>query len=340
MVSILPNRSPTGAAPRHQAETTRRGWPPVARALVVSVLAIAAGSLFVTSYMLALGDPVPRQINVAVVGSATSRQDVVNAIEDVTDGSVTTHTYPSVAAALHAVDEQQVYAALDLTQGTPYLYVASAAGASVARVLDTVSAADPEIRVVDTHPLPASDPEGLDVFYLVIGATIIGFLTVFQVRANAGGISLRAWTAFVAVFALAGSLALTLVVGPILHRLALPLMESWGILALQMLTVAAFASTMAVLIGRWAIVPTFLFFMVLGNPSSGGAVSPAMLPEPLAVVSPWLPSGTTVSALRDAVYFHAYQHPRPVVVLAAWAATCLGAMLVISRRRRTSPGIT
>jgi hypothetical protein len=67
----------------------------------------------------------------------------------------------------------------------------------VEHVLESVAAADPQLRVVDTHPLPPSDPVGLDIFYLVIAATILGFLTVFQVRTNAGGLSLRGWTVFV-----------------------------------------------------------------------------------------------------------------------------------------------
>ena len=167
-----------------------------------------------------------------------------------------------------------------------------------------------------------------------VAATILGFLTVFQVRANAAGLGLRGWTAFVVLFTLATSLTLTLVAGPILHRLALPILESWGILALQVLAVAAFASTMLVLIGRWAIVPTFLLFIVLGNSSSGGAVAPPLLPPPLAIVSEWLPSGATVTAIREAVYFHGDQHVLPFAVLAVWAATWLGLMLVVSRRRQ------
>jgi hypothetical protein len=111
-------------------------------------------------------------------------------------------------------------------------------------------------------------------------ATILGFLTVFQVRANAAGLGLRSWTPFVVLFTLVASMTLTLVAGPILDRLALPIFESWGILELHMLTVAAFASTMLVLIGRWAIVPTFLLFVVLGNSSSGGAVAPPAPPAP------------------------------------------------------------
>ena len=69
---------------------------------------------------------------------------------------------------------------------------------------------------------------------------------------------------------------------------------------------------MPALVGRWAIVPTWLFFVVLGNSSRGGAVSPPLLPAPFAFVSQWLPSGATVTSLRNAIYFPDYQHARPI----------------------------
>jgi hypothetical protein len=134
------------------------------------------------------------------------------------------------------------------------------------------------------------------------------------------------------------SLVLVLVDGPLLGRLDLPILEAWGILALQLAAVASFASLMTVLMGRWALVPVWLFFVVLGNSSSGGAVSPPLLPRPLGFVSQWLPSGATVTALRDAVYFRDYQHVRPVAVLVAWAAVLVASMLIVSHRRGVSPG--
>jgi hypothetical protein len=262
----------------------------------------------------------------------------VDALQGVARGSLVLQRYPSVPAARHAIDEQTLCVALDLTSQRPTLYLSSAAGVSVARVLEGIAAVDPTVRVVDTHPLPASDPSGLKLFYLMLVATIAGFLTTFQVRANAGGLSLRQWTVFVLALAVTASLAFTLVEGPLLHLLDLPLLESWGILALQLLAVASFASLMAVLIGRWAILPTFLFFVILGNTSSGGAVAPPLLPPPLAFVSQWLPSGATVTALREAVYFPAYQHAHPFVVLATWATLLFAAMLLVSHRLGRSPG--
>jgi hypothetical protein len=209
----------------------------------------------------------------------------------------------------------------------------------VARVLEQISIVDPNVRVVDTHPLRATDPSGVDIFYLMLVTTVIGFFTVFQVRTNAGGLSLRRWTTFVAALAVAASLALTLVDGPLMHRLALPVPETWGILALQLVAAASFASLMSVLIGSWAVLPTWLFFVILGNSSSGGAVAPPLLPRPFALISQWLPSGATVTALRNAVYFHDHQDLRPIAVLATWAVALFAAMLLVSSRRRASPGV-
>ncbi len=52
---------------------------------------------------------------------------------------------------------------------------------------------------------------------------------------------------------------------------------------------AVVCSTMIVLIGRWAIIPTWLLFVILGNTSSGGAVAPPLLPPPYAFIGRFLP---------------------------------------------------
>jgi hypothetical protein len=313
-------------------------WTPVKRAILISAIAIALGALFVTSYSLALGDPVAHHIDAALVGDARAHPRTVAAVEGVAQGSLDFRPYASLPAALHDIDEQNVYAALDLTSERPTLYIASAAGASVARVLERVSAVDPDVRVVDTHPLEPHDPNGVDIFYLMLVATIVGFIGVLQVRQNAGGLSQSRWTIFVLAKAAVASLVFVLVDGPLLDRLALPLLESWGILALQLVAVASFASLMIVWMGRWGIIPTWLFFVVLGNSSSGGAVSPPLLREPFDFVSQWLPSGATVTALRDAVYYSGYQHVRPILVLAGWAAVLFALMVVESRRLGRSAG--
>lgn len=319
------------------AALRRWRWPPAARAALISVVAIALAALFVTTYTLALGNPVPHGIPIAVVGDPASHEAVVQAVAQVAGGPQY-REYGSLPAALNAVDWQEVYAALDLTAQPPTLYVASAAGASVARTLERVASIDPNVHIVDTYPLGANDPGGLDIFYLMLGTTILGFVTTFQARANARPLSLRQWSVFVLAHTLCGALVLTLVAGPLLRRLDLPVAEVWLILSLQLLAAASFASLMMVLLGPWAIVPTWVFFVMLGNSSSGGAVAPPLLPDLFAFFSEWLPSGATVTALRNAVYFSDHQHLQPIAVLVTWTVILFVAMLVISWHRHTSPG--
>src|SRR5919198_965182 len=162
---------------------------------------------------------------------------------------------------LRAVDLQHAYTILDLASPRPTLYVASAAGASVARVLERISALDPNVRVVDAHPLDVHDPSGIDIFYLMLVATIVGFITIFQIGANVNEMSLRHWTEFIVGLALVASLVFVLVDGPLLHRLDLPVLETWAILSLQVVAVAAVARPVKVLLGRWSVLPTWLFFV-------------------------------------------------------------------------------
>jgi hypothetical protein len=329
-----PNRSPFGPLQKHE-------WTPVQRALLISAIAIVMGCLFVTAYSLALGDPVPHRIDAALVGDRSANSKTVTAVEQVAQDKLVFHQYSSLPAALHSMDEQHIYAALNLTSSKPTLYVASAAGTSVARVLERIYAIDPIVRLVDTHPVASDDPNGLDIFYLMLVTTIVGISTVLQVRGQVPGLQIRHHLTFVLCLALAGSVVLTLFDGPLLNRPAGAYPEEWAILALQLLAVASFTSLMIDLVDRWAILPTWLFFVVLGNASSGGAVSPALLPQPFAILSQWLPSGAAVGSLRNAIYFRDYQHARPLVVLGVWAFGLFIWWQIVARRKaRATDGST
>lgn len=77
----------------------------------------------------------------------------------------------------------------------------------MARVLEQISVRDPTVRVVDTHALPTSDPNGVDIFYLMLVATIVGVIADFQVRGDAGALERSHSIAFVAGVAVTAGLA-------------------------------------------------------------------------------------------------------------------------------------
>ncbi|SCD93053.1 hypothetical protein GA0115246_108134 [Streptomyces sp. SolWspMP-sol7th] len=122
-----------------------------------------------------------------------------------------------------------------------------------------------------------------------------------------------------AVYALLGGFTIAAVVDWWLGALHLPFTQSWLILAFTMFTCGMVFTMFNTLVGRWAMLPTWGVMVLLGNPSSGGAVSWPLLPSVLGHIGQWLPPGASVNAQHTAVYFRGHQHLFPYLVLAAWA---------------------
>jgi hypothetical protein len=315
-------------------------------ALVIIAIGTAMACLFVASYSLALGRPAPRHVRTGLVGDPAREPALVAALEEATGGGLKFRRYPSVSAAEAAIDRHEISAALVVGTGRPQLLISSASGASIALVLQRAAeqvndrlapGSAPALRVVDVRPLPPNDPLGLVSFYVTIAATVLGFVTMFQIRQHASGLSLRAWLAFIGILAAVGGLALTVVTGPLLRALPAPLLEMWAALAALIAVAALFNSTMLVLFRRWAIIPTWLMFIAFGNAWSGGAVAPALLPSLYAFIGRFMPSGATVSILHNAAYFRHSQQVEPFVVQGLWLVGGLAALVISVRVLHRNP---
>lgn len=299
--------------------------------------------LFAASYSRALGQATPHHLTIGIVGNPAQRPTLVRALQRATRGGLAFRRYRSAAAAREAIGQQASYAALVLGPGSPRLLISSASGASVAQVLERAAgqvtqATRQPLRVLDLHPLPPADPQGLVSFYVTLAASIVGFAAMFQLRAQAAGLSLGGWLAAIAGLAVVTGLLVALVADPLIGALRGPFPEIWVAVAAEVAASALFCSLMLVLAGRWAIIPTWLLFVVLGNTSSGGAVAPPLLPQPYAFIGRFLPPGATIGTIRTAVYFPSRQHLEPVTVLAGWLACTLAALLISARLLARRPG--
>ncbi|GAA1806936.1 DUF3533 domain-containing protein [Planosporangium flavigriseum] len=315
-------------------------------ALVIITIGTVMASTFVASYTIALGRPEPRRVPTGLVGEPAAHPALIETLQEATGGGLAFHPYPSAPAAAAAIGRQQISAALVLGPGRPQLLIASASGASLALVLERAAErvneqlapeSAPPLRIVDVRPLPPNDPLGLNSFYVAIAATVLGFVTMFQLRQHAPGLSLRAWLASIGVLAAGGGLALALVTGPLLHALPAPLPAIWAGIATQITVAALFNSTMLVLFGRWAIIPTWLMFIAFGNAWSGGAVAPPLLPRIYAFVGRFMPSGAAVAILHNLAYFRGAPQVEPFVVQACWLVGLLVALVISVRVKRRRP---
>ncbi|WNE97885.1 ABC transporter permease [Streptomyces luomodiensis] len=311
----------------------------------VIVLIISAGAgLFAGSYTYAFANPTPRKIPTAVVvtddGTAAPRHRFIAGMEKALNASLRLHAYPSDEQARWSLEEQRVFAVLRMRDHGVRLDVASAAGSSVAQVLTQAAvkvgrAARVPVEVTDVKPLQRGDPRGLAVFYISLAATIIGFLGAIQLSVNASGLNPGERILFIIAYALLGGFTIAAIVDWGLGALRLPFPESWAILALTMFTSGLVFSMFNVLFGRWALIPTWGLMVLLGNPSSGGAVSWPLLPSLLGTIGRWLPPGASVNAQHTAIYFRQHQHAFPFLVLAGW---CLVSAVVFWTWRHRHPG--
>ncbi|MGI5142707.1 ABC transporter permease [Streptomyces sp. CA-106110] len=316
--------------------TSSRFMPAVVLSLIVAVLV----GLFVGAYCWAMANPVPHRIPVAVTGQSAGGDRFVSALEARLGTSLVLHPYSSYGKALAAVDAQREFAILQLRPAGVEVDVASAAGASVARLL---GASAPEVgqalgipvRVRDIKPLPATDPQGLALFYIALGSTILGFVGAIQLGIHAKALRPAERIAATAGCSALGGLSICVMIDFVLRVGRLPFAQSWGICALTMFTSGVIFMAFQAFLGRWALLPTWVLLVVLGNPSSGGAVAWPLLPPVLGFLGRFLPPGASVSAQRNAIYFPDNQHVEPYAVLAAW---CLAGASVFLVRHARSDG--
>jgi len=309
----------------------------IRKAATVLTIALLMAASFVAAYTVALGRPSPRHLPIGVVGEPPQR--IVDALS-ARSAEFDLRDYPSREAAVEAVNQQKITAVIDGSATPPQLLVSSVSDPSSARALTALDQSPPGhylIPIVDLHPLPTADPAGLATFYLVIAATLLGFVTMFQLRANVKTLTTRRWLACVGVLAVVCGAVLAAVAGPLLGALGAPFPQLWLLVSLQIAIAALINSTMLVLMHRWAIIPTWAVFILLGNTSSGGAVSASLLPQPFAFLNHALPSGATVSAIHAASYFPDHQRTLPFVVLGGWLAATVAAFLVLSHKLHRSP---
>jgi len=307
--------------------------------LVVGVAVIQLA--FITSYVGAFHRPVPYRLPVAVAAPSDESARLVAALNAIAGTPLEATAVPSVASGTTELLRRSVYGVLVVRPGSPgvRLVEASASGVSAAQalteVLDAVGAAlHRTVTVDDIRPPSPGDRNGLTSFYLTIGWIVGGYLVASILGISNGSRPANPQRATVrlgviALYALATGFGGALVVGPVLHALPGP---TWSLALLGALTVfsaGAFSMALQVIAGTIGIGITIVIFVVLGNPSAGGAYSWPLLPTFWRVIGPWIPSGAGTSAARGIAYFGGVAIGTDLLVIAAYGALGVVAVYVV-----------
>ncbi|RPF31717.1 ABC transporter permease [Streptomyces sp. TLI_185] len=297
-------------------------------AVVVLVPLLAALALWAFAWPAAR--TAPRDLPLGVAGPTAATAQVERKLEQ-KQGAFEIHRYADEAAAREAIEDRTVYGAVVVTPQGPELLTASAAGPTVAQLLQQAvarqaSAEGRQIRTVDVVATPENDPRGAALNAGVLPLALAG-IAAGSVVTMAGLRGLRAVAALIGAAALVGAAG-----AGIAHSWLGVLTGNWwaeaGVLGLATLAVSAAVAGLGALFGQAGIGIAAGAVMLLGNPFSGAPSAPQMLPEPVGRIGQWLPPGAGTTLLRSVSFFDGAAATGPALTLAWWASLGLGAVLL------------
>jgi hypothetical protein len=319
--------------------------------LVVGVLLIQLA--FVASYVGAFHHPTPHHVDLGVVAPQAQAAQLKQQLGAIDGHPLAPELVTDRDTAVRRIKTADLTAALvvDTTSTTDELIVASGGGASLVTALEQLATgAEAQqgrtVKVTDVVPLQAGDARGLTGFYLVIGWLVGGYLVASLLGVAKGarpatprraGIRLGATVPYAFASGIGGALIVDQWLGALTGYF-------WALAGLGMLLVLSAATlTMAfqVLFGTVGIGLTVLLFVVLGNPSAGGAYQAQLLPSLWRGVGSWIPNGAGTDAVRRIVYFGGHGTGGRLLVIVVYVvvgvAVTLGASILRARRGAADP---
>ena len=319
------------------------------RAAVIIPALVAAVAL--SAFAWSAARLAPRGVPVGVAGTARIAAAIGYRLDGL-GGAFDAHRYGSEAAAEAAIRHRQIYGAFVAGAGGMTVLTAPAASPAVATLLTTVgeeagrgtaAGRDVGVRVVDVVPADPRDPQGivLDAAFLplVIIGSIGGVMTWV-----AGRDGRRAGHPQAVVLLVKSALVGLVAVGIVQAWLgAIP--GDWvtnaAVISLTVVAISSAVCGLGMLLGPPGVALGGLLMVFVGNPFSGVSSAPQLLPSPAGALGQILPPGAGASLLRSSAFFHGYGSGADLIVLAAWAACGLAAVLAggaVRRRRAAAAG--
>ncbi|MEO3810997.1 hypothetical protein ABGB17_18535 [Sphaerisporangium sp. B11E5] len=323
------------------AGTAPSPWPAVAGAVVLLTVIIA---VLLTAFAWPSVRSSVHDVPIAVAGPAAAVAPVSTALGRRLAGGFEITEVAGTAAAERLIRDRKVYGAIDVSSGTPQVITASAASPAVAQTLHSVAAAlsqakaqgtSPAVAVRDLVALPAGDPRGAGLaagaLPLVMGGLLAALLLTRLVRGTA-----RRVTGALA-FAITGGLTVAAILQFWLGSLNGAYWANSGAVALTIAATSLSILGLEALLGYTGFGLGAVTMLLIGNPLSGTATAPEMLPGWSGDLGQLLPPGAGGQLLRSTAFFDGRGTTHSVIVLVTWLL--LGVVLCLTgglRARRAT----
>ncbi|MEV4538473.1 hypothetical protein AB0J82_32315 [Asanoa sp. NPDC049518] len=295
--------------------------------------------ILLTAFALPGANTAVKDVPVAATGTGPAQIWLKATLDQAAPGAFDVSMVGSTAASERKILDRDAYGAFVVDDDGLTLDIASAASSAVAASLTQVAqqvgaAMKLPVTVHDLRPLTTGDPKGLGLAAGALPIALGGWLAAMGIISLVVG----AWHRLIvaAAFGVAGGFALS----GTLFAIGTFDTNYWatsGAAALGLAATCYFVLGFERLLRGGGIAIAALTLILLGNPLSGQASAPEMLPHPWGALGQLLPPGATGTLLRNVSFFDGAAITRPIVVLVAWALLGLAAYCLAGRRhnRRT-----
>jgi hypothetical protein len=307
--------------------TPTRVQPIAVAAAIVTVQALLVAFFVWPAIRIA-----PRDLPIVVAGPAPVATAAADRLAAARPGGFDTTVLPDAAAADAALRDREAYAAIIVGPDGAALHLASAASPVVAQLMTQQAQAlggGAQVPVVDVVPTDPDDPRGAGLaaaFLPLLLTSIAAGVVLILLIASAWG-RLAGLVTYAVLAGLAAAAILQYGYG------ALPgsYLGNAGVLALTAAAIAGGVAGLGAVLGRPGLALGALTIFVLGNPLSGLASAPELLPQPWGAVGQLLPPGAGATLLRSVAFFDGAGGTAALWTLATWAIVGL-ALVAVGRR--------
>ncbi|RKE20166.1 hypothetical protein [Streptomyces sp. TLI_171] len=297
------------------------------------------------AYLSAFHAPAPHHLKVAVVGPAAQAQPLARALQDKAGDGLDVTTVAGPDAARQQLLDRDLVAAYVPDAAAPTLLVATASSETSAtaaeKVFTQVAAHQGKpLAVQELTPLPAGDPTGQGLFFLLVALSIGSYGSVAVLGAAGAALTMRVRALLGLGVALVVSLLGAALAGPMFHLVEHGLLGTWAMSWLYAAGIVAIGTALHTWLGRWNTLTVMALFVMLNFTSSGGIFEPALQNGFFGALHSFWNGAGLLEGVRDHVYFGGRAgFGGHLVTLFGWLAAG-AALLVLAARtehRRARP---
>jgi hypothetical protein len=317
-------------------EGPRSFWAELRDAVSLRTISLIGGVLllqfaFILSYVAAFHAPKPHEIRLGIVSpSEKISEQTADKMNAVTEHPLNVVPVADKDTAIRQIKSGELSAALviNIFGKSDTLLISSGGGAAVANAVTKVVALlektqDRTVKVEDVVPLQSGDNYGLTGFYLVIGWIVGGYLMASLLGVSAGArpaTPRRAYFRLGAVvpYAIISGFGGAFIVDRVLGALTGHFVELWLLGTLLVAAAATVTMAFQVMFGVVGIGIAVLVFVILGNPSAGGAYQTQLLPPFWHFLTNALPTGAGTDTVRRIVYLESHGIRGHLIVISVW----------------------